>query len=148
MELRYDMLNMGVNVVCAARDDRRSGLAVAWAMQVSVNKVLICVGKQSATRELILESEAFGLSVLAKDQIELARLFGTKSSREVDKFAGLGFHTGETGSPLLDDCALCLDCRVAEVFDMDTQKLILGEVVGGERIREDCEPLIYCQEDY
>jgi flavin reductase (DIM6/NTAB) family NADH-FMN oxidoreductase RutF len=148
MELRYDMLNMGVNVVCAAHEGRRSGLAVAWAMQVSVNKVLICVGKQSATRAMILESGAFGLSVLAEDQIELARLFGTKSSRDVDKFADLGVHTDETGSPLLDACALCLDCRVVDVFDVDSQKLILGEVVAAERIREDCEPLIYRQKDY
>jgi flavin reductase (DIM6/NTAB) family NADH-FMN oxidoreductase RutF len=148
MELRYDMLNMGVNVVCAADENRRSGLAVAWAMQVSVNKVLICVGKQSSTRDLILASAAFGLSVLARDQLAVARLFGTKSSLEVDKFEGLGVHTGETGSPLLDDCALCLDCRVIDVFDVDSQKLILGEVVGAERIREDCEPLIYRQDEY
>jgi flavin reductase (DIM6/NTAB) family NADH-FMN oxidoreductase RutF len=117
-------------------------------MQVSINRVLICVGRQSATREMIMASRAFSLNVLAKDQIELARLFGTKSSLEVDKFAGLGFHVGETGAPLLDDCALCLDCRVVEVFDVDSQKLIIGEVVAAERIREDCEPLIYCQEDY
>ena len=54
MELRHDMLAHGVNIVCAAHDGHRGGLAVAWATQVSVDHVLICVGAQSATRELIL----------------------------------------------------------------------------------------------
>jgi flavin reductase (DIM6/NTAB) family NADH-FMN oxidoreductase RutF len=148
MELRYDMLNHGVNVVAAEHEGRRGGLAVAWATQTATDHVLVCIGQQSATRELILESGAFGLSVLAREQIEVARLFGTKSSRDVDKFAALACHTGRTGSPLLDDCALTLDCEVERVFDLDGQKLIIGRVLAAEQFRDDYEPLIYRQEDY
>ena len=148
MKPRHDMLTHGVNVVTASHEGRRSGLAVAWATQVAVNRVLICVGKQSATRELILASGAFGLSVLTREQVDLARLFGTKSSRDVDKFEGLACHVGETGSPLLDDCALTLDCQVETVFDHDGSKLIVGTVVAAERRKEGFEPLVYRQEDY
>ena len=101
MELRHDMLAHGVNVVCAQHEGKLGGLAVAWATQVAQDRVLICVGKQSATRELILASKAFGLSVLARDQIQVARAFGTRSSREVDKFKDASYHTAATGSPLL-----------------------------------------------
>jgi len=142
------MLTHGVNVVCAAHEERRAGLAVAWATQVGVDHVLICVGAQSATRELILASEAFGLSVLARDQIEVARLFGRQSSRRVDKLADTAYHTAQTGSPLLDDCTVALDCRVVQVYDFGREKLIVGQVVAAERWREDSEPLIYHQEDY
>ena len=148
MKLRHDMLAHGVNVVCAAHEGRRGGLAVAWATQVGVDHVLVCVGKQSATRELILASKAFGLSLLTREQLELARLFGTKSGRDVDKFAGLAVHTGETGSPLLDDCAITLDCRVEAVHDRGTTKLIIGRILAAERRREQYEPLIYREEDY
>lgn len=86
MELRHDMLTHGVYVVCAQHERRRGGLAVAWATQVATDRLLICVGKQSATRELILASKAFGLSVLTRQQIDVARAFGTQSSRTVDKF--------------------------------------------------------------
>lgn len=148
MELRHDMLAHGVNVVCARHEDRLGGLAVAWATQIATDYVLICVGKQSATRELILNSRAFGLSVLTKEQVELARAFGRRSSRDVDKFAGLDYHTAVTGSPLLDDCALTLDCRVAAVYDHADDKLIVGQIVAAERRTEEYEPLIYREDDY
>jgi flavin reductase (DIM6/NTAB) family NADH-FMN oxidoreductase RutF len=79
MELSHDMLTHGVNVVCAQYDGQCGGLTVAWATQVAKNRVLICVGEQSATRSLILSSQAFGLSVLTAEQIDVARHFGTHS---------------------------------------------------------------------
>jgi 3-hydroxy-9,10-secoandrosta-1,3,5(10)-triene-9,17-dione monooxygenase reductase component len=142
------MLAHGVNIVCAEHKGRRGGLAVAWATQTGTEGVLICVGSQSVTRELILASRAFGLSVLAGDQVEVARLFGRNSSRDVDKFEGLGWHTAVTGSPLLDDCLVALDCRVEEVHDRDSAKLIVGRIVGAELRRESGEPLIYREGDY
>ena len=142
------MLTHGVNVVCAQHEGRRGGLAVAWATQVATNRLLICVGKQSATRELILASRAFGLSVLTRDQVDVARAFGTRSSRRMDKFEGVGYHTAGTGSPLLDDCAASLDCRVEAIFDLHDEKLIIGEIVAAERLKGDYEPLIYREEDY
>jgi len=148
MDLRHDMLTHGVNIVCAQHQGRRGGLAVAWATQISTNRILICVGKQSSTRELILASQAFGLSVLTREQLDIARRFGTQSSRTVDKFEGLAVHMGETGSPLLDECALTLDCKVETVYDADGSKLIVGAVVAAERVRQEFEPLIYRQEDY
>ena len=148
MKLRHDMLIHGVNVVCARHEGKLGGLAVAWATQVSTDRVLICVGKQSATRALILASGAFGLSVLTGEQVEVARAFGRRSSTDVDKFEGVGYHTAETGSPLLDECATALDCRVEVVHDLDGQKLIIGRVVAAERLKETYEPLVYREEDY
>ncbi len=148
MELRQDMLTHGVNVVAAEDAGKRRGLAVAWATQVAKDRVVISVGEHSATRELILASKAFGLSVLRRDQLEVARRFGTQSSRDVDKFEGIGFHAGETGSPLLDECGAAFDCVVDAVYDQGWQKLIVGRIVGAEFAEEEYEPLLYRQGDY
>jgi len=148
MDLRHDMLTHGVYIVCAQHGTKRGGLAVAWATQVATDRILICVGKQSATRDLILASQAFGLSALTRAQVEVARTFGRQSSRTVDKFEGLGCHAAETGSPLLDDCAATFDCRVEAVHDLDGSKLIVGRIVAAERPTEDYDPLIYREEDY
>jgi flavin reductase (DIM6/NTAB) family NADH-FMN oxidoreductase RutF len=148
MKLRHDMLTHGVYIVCAQHEGRRGGLAVAWATQVATDHILICVGEQSATRELILASQAFGLSVLTREQVEIARAFGTRSSRTVDKFEGIGYHTAETGSSLLDDCAATFDCRVEAVHDQGDEKLIVGHIVAAERLKETYEPLTYREEDY
>jgi flavin reductase (DIM6/NTAB) family NADH-FMN oxidoreductase RutF len=145
---RHDMLAHGVNIVCAVYGGQRAGLSVAWATQVAVDHVLICVGAQSATRELILASQAFGLSVLAHDQVELARTFGRQSSRAVDKLEHVAYHTAQTGSPLLDDCVIALDCRIVRVYEFRSEKLIVGQIVAAEGCREDEKPLVYRQDDY
>lgn len=149
MDLRHDMLTHGVNVVAAEHDGKKGGLAVAWATQTAKDRILICVGRQSSTRELILASGAFGLSILAREQIDVARRFGKGSSRKVDKFEGLAHHAAETGSPLLDDCAACFDCRVEAAHDEPGGgKLVVGRIVAAERVRKEFEPLIYREEDY
>jgi len=148
MKLRHDMLTHGVYIVCAQHEGKQGGLAVAWATQVATDHLLICVGSQSATRELILASKAFGLSVLTREQREPARAFGKQSSRTVNKFAGVGYHTAKTGSPLLNECAAAFDCEVVAVHDAGSEKLIIGKIVAAERLRETYEPLIYREEDY
>lgn len=148
MKLRHDMLTHGVNVVTAAHEGKRAGLAIAWATQISKDRVLIAVGEQSATRPLILASGAFGLCVLAKDQLALAQLFGRRTSADTDKFRGLVVHTAETGSPLLDDCIWVLDCRVEAVHDAGYEKLIVGRIVAATQPRPDAEGLTYREEDY
>jgi len=148
MKLRHDMLTHGVYVVCAQHEGQRRGLAVAWATQVGTDRILICVGKQSATRELILASQSFGLSVLTREQIDVARIFGRQSSHRTDKFAAIGTHTAVTSSPLLDDCAAAIDCKVVAVYDHGSQKLIVGQIVAAEHLKEVYEPLIYREEDY
>ena len=148
MKLRHDMLTHGVNIVCAQHQGRIGGLAVAWATQVSTDRILICVGNQSSTRELILNSKAFGLSVLHREQIDIARLFGTRSSRTVNKFESVGYHTADTGAPLLDDCIVTFDCNVEVVHDDNGHKLIIGKIVQTESLKKGAEPLIYREEDY
>ena len=149
MKLRHDMLTHGVNVVAARHESRLAGLAVAWATQTSTDRILICVGSQSATRELILAAGAFGLSVLREDQLEIARTFGRRSSRDTDKFAGLAHHADQTGSPLLDDCIATFDCRVESVYDQaGGSKLIVGRIVSAELKDNRTAPLLYRQEDY
>ena len=83
MKLTHDMLTHGVNIVTAEHEGARAGLAVAWAAQAGTEYVVMCIGRQSATRELILASGAFGLSVLTKGQLDVSKRFGLQSSRKV-----------------------------------------------------------------
>jgi 3-hydroxy-9,10-secoandrosta-1,3,5(10)-triene-9,17-dione monooxygenase reductase component len=148
MELGHDILTHGVYIITTQHEGKLGGLAVAWATQVAQDRILICLGKQSATRELILASRVFGLSQLTKGQVELARAFGRRSIRKVDKFAGIRYHTLVTGSPLLDDCTVTCDCQVEAVHDDGNHKLIVGRIVAMERLQETYEPLIYREADY
>lgn len=148
MKLRHDMLTHGVNVVTAAHGGRYGGFACAWATQLGTARVLICAGEQSTTREMILASGSFGLNVLAADQVELARAFGSRSSSSVDKLEGVPYHVADTGAPLLNDCVIALDCRVETVHDHGHIAIVVGKVVAAESRRDEAERLVYREEDY
>ena len=109
MELRYDMLKQCVFVVTAQYEGKKGGLAAAWATQTAKDRILVSVGSQSATRELILASGAFAVNALRSDQLEMSTVFGTRSGRKVDKFQDVPHHVEETGSPVLDGCAAWYD---------------------------------------
>jgi flavin reductase (DIM6/NTAB) family NADH-FMN oxidoreductase RutF len=148
MEFRHDMLSHGVYIITAQAGERMAGLAVAWGMQVAKDAFIICVGNQSATRPLILESGSFGLNVLRSDQVAVGNWFGRQSSSKVDKFEGIKYHIADSGSPILEDCGASYDCKVVEVFELGTQKLIVGKVQQIEKHVQHFTPLIYREEDY
>jgi len=151
MDYHTDTLVHGVSIVTACHEDSKAGLAVAWATQVASDRVLICVGSQSYTRELILASGWFGVSLLRADQRDLAALFGRTTSREIDKFAGLSIHTGEHEMPLLDDCAGSLECEVVEVFTTgknQSDRLFIGRIAACHNYQPDEERLVYRAADY
>ncbi|MBI2299241.1 MAG: flavin reductase [Armatimonadetes bacterium] len=148
-ELSWDLLVQGVYIVAAAHERRRAALALSYATQVAEERILLVIGRQSYTRELILASGAFGLTVLAPDQVDLAADFGNCSSREIDKLAKVPYHTRVTGSPLLDDGVLTLDCRVAAAYDdAEGAKLILGQVMVAETLRDGARPLVLRHSDF
>jgi len=148
MELTHDMLTHGVNIVSAQHEGKRAGMTLAWATQVGPDRALVCIGPQSHTRELIIASGAFGVSVLSRSELEAARFFGTRSSRVADKFERFSAHALDTGSPVLDVCALAFDCEVEKTIDLDENKLFIGRIVSVERHLKEFEPLVFRGADY
>lgn len=149
LDMRLDMLVQGVNIVTCGRDGKQTGMTCAWASQVSKELVMVCMGWQSATRQMIEETGVFSINVLRRDQLPIARHFGTGTSASVDKFKGINTQTGVTGVPLLIESPISLECRVQNTYDPDPNELIIvGKVVNMERRQERFEPLIFKQEDY
>jgi flavin reductase (DIM6/NTAB) family NADH-FMN oxidoreductase RutF len=144
----HDRLCHGVNIVTASHEGKRAGLAVAWACQVSGDRILVVIGSQSHTRPMIEASGAFGVSVLKEGQQDLGRRFGRQQSDDVDKFEGLEVFAAETGAPLLRGCPAWFDCRVAESFEMGGTKLVVGEIVACGAEVSEFVPLIYRENEY
>lgn len=144
----FGKFTYGVYVVGARRGGRANALTCAWVMRVSHRPplVAVAVGKTRFSHDLIAGAGAFSVNVLAEDQLELARHFGTKSGRDVDKFAGVPYRTATTGSPILEGVAAWLDCRLVGSFPAGDHTVFVGEVVeawaGGKR------PLRYDPRDY
>ena len=103
----YAQLDPPLWLVTAAHGERRGGFIATTVAQASIvsdmPRQLITVNKRHHTHGLIESSGAFAMHLIDETQLDLVWRFGLQSGRDVDKFAGLPFHTGTTGSPLLPE---------------------------------------------
>ena len=104
IEALFRRVSLGVYVVGAAHDEQRDAFTAAWVMQASFDPPLLVLSihPEHASYPLVTRSGAFTVNVLKRGQLELARLFGTRSGREHDKLAGIRWHPGRSGAPIRD----------------------------------------------
>jgi len=96
---------------------------------------------------MIQESGVFAVNILGENQIDLAKLFGFKSGRKVNKFENVGYDRKSTGAPILKDAVAYLDCRVVSTHTAGDHTIFVGSIEDCE-IRSEDEPLIYRTTDY
>jgi flavin reductase (DIM6/NTAB) family NADH-FMN oxidoreductase RutF len=138
----------GVTVVTMQTAERRHGLTVSGFLGVSLEPplVLISIGQELTSAEVLKESAAYAVNFLREDQNDLSDRFAGRLG-EVDRFAGLTTHTAATGAPILDDCLAWLDCRVVSTQAVGDHTLYIGEVVAAG-VNGSGKPLLYWNADY
>ena len=139
-------LPYGLYVVGSRHGERRNGMTLNWATQVSFEPKLFAIGveKTALTHELIAASGAFTLNTVARDDRAIVRKF-TKPV-EVDETArtlnGFGFRDGLSGAPILDIAVSFVDCRVVSQVDSGTHSLFVGEVIDAGFARDESTELL------
>ncbi len=130
----------GVTIVTTHVDGAPRGLAVNAFASVSLTPplVLVCVASTSNTHQHLFRSEHFAVNVLSVDQAEVVRRFAAK---DVDKFAGLDWHPGPAGSPILAGTSAYLEAAARERIRASTHTVFVGEITAAEAF--DRPPLVY-----
>ena len=139
----------GVAVVTSKRKNDINGLSVAWMTQVSYSPplVMVCVGKEKYTHELIDDSGVFAINILSERQRDVAKLFGRQSGRTSNKFNDIDYDLKKSGAPILKDCLAYVDCTVHKSIDVGDTTLFVGEILEAS-INTKEKPLIYNSKDY
>lgn len=123
----------GLYIVGSRAGERRNGMTLNWASQLSFDPKLVGIGveKPAFTHELILEGQVFSLCVIDREDRAIVRKF-TKPV-DVDSAArtlnGIPYHDGRTGAPILDQAVAYLDCEVRQEVDCGDHTLFLGEII-------------------
>jgi flavin reductase (DIM6/NTAB) family NADH-FMN oxidoreductase RutF len=145
IEALFRQLSLGVYIVGAAHNEQRDAFTAAWVMQVSFTPLLLAVSihPEHASYPLLKEAQAFTVNVLKRGQLEIARRFGTQSGREYDKLAGVRWHPGRSGAPVLDDAVAYFDCELTDRFPAGDHELMLGRVVDGGIIDPNAVAMTY-----
>ncbi|HHL40989.1 MAG TPA: flavin reductase [Deltaproteobacteria bacterium] len=123
----------GVYVIGTVLDGRVNAMTAAWVARASFVPplVTVAVGRTRFSHDMILSSGVFSVNVMGPGDVELARHFGFKTGRKVDKFRDVPYDTAVTGSPILKGCAAWLDCRLSASHEAGDHTLVVGEVVDG-----------------
>jgi len=135
----------GVYIVTAQASGKKNGMTAAWVSQVSFKPLLLMVAIAPArfTHGLIKASGFFAINTLSEDQIELAKYFGTHSGKNVDKFANIPYIEAGNGSPILKEAMAYVECKLVNAFEAGDHTLIIGEVLEGEILKPDKQPLLF-----
>jgi len=137
----------GVTIVTSRAGDRQQGMTVSAFSEVSLSPplFLVCADKTSITNELIAESGAFTVSILAHDQEELSNRFASKRE-EHRRFVGLDCTEGATGCPRIPGSLAWVDCLVTETVDAGDHFVYIGRAEEAGAI--DGAPLVYYRQGY
>ncbi|MGB5324529.1 MAG: flavin reductase family protein [Pseudomonadales bacterium] len=84
----------------------------------------------------------FAVHILHGGQIGLSDLCATKN---VDKFAGINWHAGIHGIPILDDYNACFQCSVENKYSSGDHLIIIGRICEFDNREKEthAEPLLF-----
>jgi flavin reductase (DIM6/NTAB) family NADH-FMN oxidoreductase RutF len=144
VELVLEELWSPIAAATAAHAGHANGLIVSTAVTASLlpeaPRISVVLSRSSLTHDLVLGSGGFALHLLAAEplerSLELFRSLGFRSGRDGDKLAGIPWHAGETGAPILEETLAYVEARVAATLDAGDATLVLAEVVAGRRLRD------------
>ena len=115
-------------------EGQRTICPLGWKMRTSFAPPMmaISVGHSRFSHDLITQSKEFVLAWPGEDLADATLLCGTRSGRDLDKFAETGLTPlpgRHVRAPLVKECVANLECRLAGAFDTGDHTIFAGEVL-------------------
>ena len=138
----------GVTVVTTEADRGPMGITVSSFISVSLDPplVLVSLARGSNLYEPFIRARSFAVNFLAEDQKSISDLFAGKVDAK-ERFGGLKFHRGISGSPIIDGVCAAIECKVWRVYQGGDHSIIIGEVMKAS-VMNGGRPLVYYAQRY
>jgi flavin reductase (DIM6/NTAB) family NADH-FMN oxidoreductase RutF len=139
-------LPTGVSVVTALAESGPAGLTVGAVASLSLEPplMLACLDRGSRTLGAVERTRRFGVNVLAADQAELARSFGSKAPHP-EKWAPATW-TERSGVPIIDGVVVWAACELRDLHDGGDHVVATGTVL--DLAANDLDPLVFYRGEY
>lgn len=123
-------LPAGVVIISARLNQEFRGLTASSLVAVSLEPPLVLVGleRESTTRAAVVESKAFNVSLLTRDQEFLADRFSGRAPSVDPTWKTIPHRLGANGIPLVEGSAAWLECRLVEARAAGDHDVCIGEV--------------------
>ena len=132
-EKLVSLLDYPMFVVTTHAGDASAGCLVGFASQVSIRppRFLVGLSKRNHTYRVAKGASHLAVHLLERRHCELARLFGSETGDQTDKFTRCSWHSGPHGLPILGDAAGWFAGRVLSRYNVGDHVGFLLEPVGG-----------------
>ncbi len=143
---------------------RANIITLAWAGTLCSDPPSVGIGVRPSRHShgLIQNGGEFVVNLPRADQVQWVDYCGTVSGRDEDKWAACEFTRVagvEVGVPLIAECPVNIECRLAQTLCLGSHDLFIGHVVGvqmDEAVIDDrgrldvakAEPLTYLSGEY
>jgi flavin reductase (DIM6/NTAB) family NADH-FMN oxidoreductase RutF len=109
-----------VTTKTTADDGTAAGCLIGFASQTSINppRFLIGLSRRNHTFRTAEHATHLAVHVLSRKQLEIAQLFGSETSDDIDKFARCAWETGPSGLPILTAASAWFVGRILKRFDV------------------------------
>ncbi len=107
-------------------------MALDWLTRVNVNPAMlgICVNKNHASHEAIVQTGEYSVNVPSVAMVETTDYVGLVSGKRVDKSDLFRVFYGElTAAPMIADCPITIECKVSQPVDLPTHTFFIAEIV-------------------
>jgi 3-hydroxy-9,10-secoandrosta-1,3,5(10)-triene-9,17-dione monooxygenase reductase component len=118
----------GITIVTALEDGEPVGFTCQSFAALSLDPpmVILAPARSSTSWPRIAQAGAFCVNILEEHQEALGRAFAVSGG---DKFDGVAWSPGITGSPVINGSLAVVECRLGDIFDGGDHELVTGHVV-------------------
>jgi flavin reductase (DIM6/NTAB) family NADH-FMN oxidoreductase RutF len=126
-------------------DGQPHGVTISSFTSVSLDPplVLICIAHRSPIVQHLIAGCSLAINVLSNDQHDLSIRFAKDRQ---NRFSGVPWQPGLTGSPVLYGTAAVLECSLHQRIEAGDHLIVLGQVV--DAVFTDRPPLLYFRSSY
>lgn len=121
-------------ITCVDGDGKPNIITLGEVAMVSLNPTRVSVGTRPATYSngLIKETGEFVINFPTVEIVDKVEFCGTRSGRDVDKFAETGLSAEpaiHVKPPLIKECPVNLECKVIGILSLGSHDLFIGDVL-------------------
>lgn len=132
----------GVVLATGVSEGRPCGFAAQSFVSLSLDPPLValCPARTSKSWPLLRASGSFCINVLGAHQKALCDAFARSGG---DKFAGVDWHAGATGSPIIDGVLAWVDCELEAEHEAGDHTIAVGRVRDLRIMDPEGDPLLF-----
>ena len=124
-----------VVLVTSGTIEKPNVMTFSWQTPVNTANpclILLAISHVRYSYELIKQNNELVINIPGEELLEQTHYVGCVTGKGIDKFKESGLTpvaAGKVQPPLIEECAGHLECRVVEIFKMQTHDLLVCEVV-------------------